>query len=172
MSADVPEPLDPKLPTLGSRSPLIRRFGRRGILLILLGSMWALIGYGFAADGFQRRFSSPAGGGPLEFLDTPPWPGFMWILGGVVALVSGLTRGVSAKDSYGFVGLTLPPFAWAGAYFWSWTTNMIFGPTIGQSDSWIGAVVFLAVVTMVLFLARWPDPDDPHLTRGGRTWSG
>ncbi|CAA9364545.1 MAG: hypothetical protein AVDCRST_MAG68-5053 [uncultured Gemmatimonadetes bacterium] len=147
------------------RSHVMRQFGRRGILLVLLGLMWTFVGVGLTTIS-QQRFSADndVNGGPLQFLDdyTPVIGGF-WILGGLLALVGGFIRKNNPRDDYGFLGLSVPVFATFSLYLWSFAVNISTDGVFGRPNSWLPAVVYFVVFATVLFVARWPDPDDPHL---------
>jgi hypothetical protein len=137
------------------------RLGRRGLLLILLGAAYVTIGTGFVLVPMER-FSRPGPGGILNAMDSP-WVGALWIVGGVLAVASGILRPWTLRDGYGFNGLALPPFLWMAGYAWSTVAYVVTAGALGRANAWIAAIVYLALTAIVLFLARWPDPDDPHL---------
>jgi hypothetical protein len=150
---------DPQRPGRG----LLPRLGRRGLMLLLLGLAYTSIGFGFVLIP-QERFSAPGAGGLLQVLDSP-WFGFLWIAGGVVACASGFVRARTGHDAIGFNGLVVPAFVWSAFYTWSFLANVTTGGELGRPSAWIAAVVYAALTAIVLFLARWPDPDDPHAAR-------
>lgn len=149
-----------EVPGRRASDALTRRFGRRAVLLWALGAPWALIGYGFVAIPAER-FSRPGPGGALEFLDSG-WLGWVWIVGGLTAVLCGVARGWTHRDDWGFISLSVPPFLWSAAYAWSWGANVVTSGESGRASSWIACVVFAAILFLTLFLARWPDPDEPH----------
>lgn len=154
-------PLRPGRRRLGSA--VLPRLGRRGLMLLLLGLAYTSIGFGFVLVP-QERFSAPGPGGLLQVLDSP-WFGFLWVAGGLVACASGFARARTGHDAVGFNGLVVPAFVWAAFYAWSFLANVVSGGELGRPNTWIASVVYAALTAIVLFLARWPDPDDPHAAR-------
>lgn len=165
----VVEPGDDQTPTPpGVR--VRRRFGRRGECLILIGGLWMLIGFGFVVTPMER-FSRPGQGGPLQFMDTPPWPGLLWLAGGLVSLLCGLLRRWRRRDDWGFNGLIAPVSVWTLAYLFSAVSWWSSRGEYGRPTAWLGAVIFLGLGLLILRIADWPDPEDPHLPdRTGRSY--
>lgn len=141
-----------------------RPMGRRCTILIAFGLLWMLIGAGNILNRLDR-FSRLGPGGPLQILDTPPWPGLPWILGGLAAVVCGILRPRLETDGWGFVGLSLPPFVWASFYAASWILSWrwVSDDLYGRPENWLGVPIFLGVCGLVLFINRWPDRDEPWL---------
>jgi hypothetical protein len=136
----------------------------------LIGALWVLIGFGFITVPMER-FSRPGPGGPLQFMDTPPWPGLLWLVGGGVAVVCGFLRNRQRRDDWGFNGLVLPVFVWMIAYLASFLTSVASRGEFGRSTGWLGFLVYLGLILLLLLIADWPDPDDPNLPdRTGRSF--
>jgi len=102
----------------------------------------------------MERFSRPGPGGPLEFLDRGPWIGFLWIGGGICAVVSSFLRVKTHDDSLGYNGVSIPPFVMGTCYFWSWISNRVTGGELGRPNSWIASLLYLSLAMLLVFLAR------------------
>lgn len=141
------------------RMNLRLRFGRRAIILMLFGIVWLLLGFEYVTE-VEARFSVPGTDDLLQFMDRPPWPGLIWIFGGILSITCAFFRNVAQYDAYGFNGLAIPPFIWSASYFLSWIQYQFVADSYGQ-DKLRESFVFLVITVFVLFVARWPDPDDP-----------
>jgi len=134
----------------------IRKVGTRGVFLLLLSLMWLLLGLGYATNRTER-FSRTGPGGWLDFLDRDPWfyiLAYLWILGGLTALVSAVRRPMTCDDTAGFNGLALPPFIWGAAYWWSWIVYLFSNGEYGRPRTYTAAVLFWSLTIMVVFLSR------------------
>lgn len=154
--------------TPGDHGWLIRQVGRRGTLLGLLGVLWAALGIGFATSP-QPRFADGADMLVLRWIDdiTSPWLGLLWVVCGLVSLGCAIARYRSPRDDYGFVALVFPAVVWGVFYVWSWVAFLFPSyPEVGRPNSWLAALVYWSVALILLFVSRWPDPDDPHAGRG------
>lgn len=130
-----------------------RRFGRRGVFLMMVGALYVATGaITLAVD--IRRFGLPVFGAAL---DSPLW-GIMWLLGGLAAIVVGLAR--PRPDGPGFVALLVPPAIWTILYLASLVTWLASGGTAGRLTSLAGVVVWSITWTVVLVVSGWPDPSD------------
>jgi hypothetical protein len=145
----------------GGKFHLFRRpFGRRCLVLLLFGGLWIVIGISTLLNRVDR-FSANGPDGPLQFMDDPPLAGVMWIVGGATAVIFGILRPYLRQDGFGFHGLAIPPFLWALFYVYSWFLNVTSNGEAGRETAFVGAIVYGTVATMVLFIADWPDPDEP-----------
>lgn len=163
----MPPGSDDHLPSVGVR--LRRQFGRRGSALVLIGTLWTLLGAGFALIPTER-FSRPGQGGVLQFMDTQPWGAVIWVIGGVLAVLCGLTRKIRHRDDWGFNGLVLPVFIWMLAYLISFLANIGSNGAYGRASGILGALVFAGLGLLLLLIADWPDPDEaPRPPRTGRS---
>lgn len=137
-----------------------RYLGRRGGILVLFGLAWTLMGFGFATVHVDR-FSRPGPGGPLEFMDSTPYPGIVWIICGVIAILSGLLRRKRRnEDAIGYAALILPPLGWFFAYVISWVISMVSGGVYGLPHNWIGSIVYTIIVISILVISHWRDDLD------------
>lgn len=141
------------------RWPLVRRLGRRGVCLVLLGIIWTAIGASTLLSPLHDRFSAPGPGDALEWMDGP-WVGGLWGAAGLVALVVGLThdrRRIAAHDAVGFNALITPPVA--SALFYGWSAILLpWGE--GNHRAPLGFAVELAVCVLILLVAGWPEPPE------------
>ncbi|MFF9088665.1 hypothetical protein ACF1BE_19975 [Streptomyces sp. NPDC014991] len=97
------------MPTAAARQ-LVRTLGRRGIVLLILGSGKVCYGIGWLADPAPR----PPG---LELLyNIAPmhcWA-WVWIVGGSITFGSAWLR--IGRDRVGFIAALVPPSVWGVAY--------------------------------------------------------
>jgi hypothetical protein len=134
-----------------------------------------LIGFGFATIRMDR-FSKPGPGGPLEFMDTIPWPGVFWIVCGIIATANGLIRRkIDNEDAIGYAALVMPPSLWVVAYLWSfatWVYTYFTWPPdeeSGRMSSFIGAGAFGIISIVIVIVSHWRDDlDNPETPRGSQ----
>lgn len=135
---------------------LIYKVGTRGVLLLILGFLWILLGFAFLVNPMER-FSKPGPGGVLDFLDTSPglyiFAG-MWIAGGTVALVTAFQRPITCKDDLGFNGIGLPPFLWGAGYWWSFLLSNLSGGEFGRPNTYLAGILYWTISIMIMFLSR------------------
>lgn len=149
-------------------------FGRRGSILFLFGISYVTIGIGFATIRADR-FSQPGPGGPLEFMDTTPWPGLFWVLCGGVAVVNGaIRRRIRNEDAPGYAALVMPPMLWTVAYLWSstvWAYSRLahWPDQYGRQTGFIGAGAFGMIALVLVIIAHWHDDLDETEKRPGST---
>lgn len=140
---------------------LTERVGRRGVLLIILGVLWMMVGVVVSEP--KDRFSRPGpDSGPMHYMDEAPWFPLVWLAGGALAVVCALLRARLRRDDYGFNGLAIPPAASTLMYAASWSTHLVTG-NYGRPTAWAPAVLFALATGLVLFLSGWSDMRDPHL---------
>ena len=142
-----------------------RRIGRRGVVMLLIGSAWTVTGMSQLLDPVER-FSQPGPGGALHYADAPGW-GAVWLVCGVVAVVCGVfhDRGsrVSVTEVWGFNALLVPPVMWCGFYTWSAVLYLIPGWEDGSPRALPALLAWSAVVALLLTIADWRE-------EGGTTW--
>lgn len=140
-------------------------FGRRGGVLFLFGLAWLILGLNIIVNPSQR-FSqdiSPPEGGFLDTLDSPLF-GFIWIIGGAVAIGNSLIRRrIGNEDAIGYVSLTLPAFVWLSFYSMSYITWVLSGGDIGRSTAAAGVPIYAIIATVLLMIAGWRDPSDTRV---------
>lgn len=152
------------------RSKLIKRLGRRGILLLLLGISWILVGVTgivFPTD----RFSSPGIGADtiLQMLDSAPVY-FLWIIAGSIAAFTGTLhdrRVINAHEALGWNAVLTPPMFWLAFYIWSFFIWSVTHGEEGRAQGLYGSVVWTVISFIIMIIAGWPEekfettiPDD------------
>lgn len=139
----------------GTPGPLIRRFGRRGVFLMMFGLVYVVFG-GSVLSIAMPRFAAVAMLG--SFLDSSAW-GVMWVVGGVVAMVNGFYRYRSHADAPGFTALLVPPVVWSIFYATSAVSYVATGGVFGRITSISGVAVWALVWLVVTLVSGWPDAD-------------
>lgn len=135
---------------------VVRRPGRRGVFLIMFGTIYLVVGVNTLTIP-ARRFAAVAPEvGP--FLDHPLW-GLMWLGGGLVAIAVALRPRWVQGDGRGFTALLVPPFAWTLFYAASVVSYLLTAGEWGRVQSLSGAAVWSIAWATVLLIAGWPDPD-------------
>lgn len=140
----------------GLEKKLIRAVGTRGVCLLLLGTLWVILGLLFTIHPMER-FSRVGPGGVLDFLDRNPGPlilGSLWIVGGSLAILTAFQRPITCKDDLGFNGIALPPFFWAAGYWWSFIINTFSDGRYGRSNVYLAAFLYSILVILPMFLSR------------------
>jgi hypothetical protein len=134
---------------------VIRRFGFRGTALVIIGTIW--VGIGFSITGEPDR-------PPLLLMELlPDWLRiFLWLGSGTLAVALGLTKG---NDAIGWVALYLMPAVRIASY--SFGTVDYFATTVGGPGlerGWLYALVWIAVISLIVVCAKWPEPPPgvPH----------
>ena len=149
---------------------LIRLVGTRGVVLLLFGIMWVILGISFVTHPMER-FSKPGSGGVLDFLDKGPGVyifSTMWLVGGVVALAAVIQRPRTCEDGWGFIGALLPPLLWGAGYWWSWIIYTLSGGQSGREGTYIAGLVYGTITFLLMFLSK-NLPDHPHGPCAGRS---
>lgn len=125
---------------------LPRSLGYRGSILLLFGIVWLVVGLG--------TYTAPKVEG-LIISDIPPLvKATGWVLTGVYAVGVGLVSRWR-DDSTGFVALYVMPAVWTFLYLVSWFDSWNGG---GYARGWVSAVVYFAVMGVVMICAGWPEP--------------
>lgn len=143
--------------------------GTRGICLIILGIMWLILGLAFVTNPVER-FSQAGPGGVLDFLDNGPGVyilASMWVVGGIVALVTAFQRPITCRDDWGFNGVGLPPFIWGAGYWWSFAINALSDGEFGRPNTYLAGILYWTFALLIMFLSRHlsDHPDGPCATR-------
>lgn len=149
-----------------------QRIGRRGLLLVLGGLAWILLGASVLTQPPVNRFTSPDAPGP-QFLDIleRPGTGMVWVgCGFVAALVGAVHDRTIAKqhDAVGFNALLIPPMLWMFAFGWAILAHLISGGREGSETGSYGFAIWIIVVAFIIVVAGWPDPSDTGQVRRGR----
>lgn len=158
---------------------LAQRYGWRGLSLILLGSVWLVVGAGVMAQDRQSRSLLA-----MDYLP-PLLIGACWWATAAVAILQGL-RGPGRDDTTGYVALFIMPAFRCAAYLvaWAlwWGAQIVaevwatFGwgtvPQVGHREGWFAALVWGTIVVFVFITARRPEsvvvlPPPPEAGRAG-----
>lgn len=132
---------------------LVGTFGRRGVFLLMFGTIYLIIAANLILVPIPR-FADVAVVGAL--LDSPLWAG-MWLVGGGLSVGYGLARSRRVHDEAGFVGLLVPPAVWTifyGASFLSWAVTQ---GQFGSVRSLSGVAAWSIAWTVVLLISGWPE---------------
>lgn len=138
------------------RLPFLRRLGRRGIALALLGSMWCFFGI--------TLIFAPAPYRPDHQLwlwhELIPMPGraLLWIGTGLVAVWYARRR--AGDDKHGFAALVAMPLIRTASYTTSGVTWLLTTGRQGYSLALLSALTWAAVATLVMLIAGWPEPPE------------
>lgn len=141
---------------------LAARYGRRGAWLIVLGSVWLIVGFSILATPAEPRSW-------VAYQYAPPLvQAAAWWLSGGLAIWQGL-RGPKVHDYLGHVALYLMPAVRAISFALSWLIWVVtstlsaagyFHP-IGWASGWYAALVWFLVSLMLRLIADWPNPSQP-----------
>lgn len=125
------------------------RLGHRGAVLALIGAVWMLY-------GASRFGDPPEAADRLVYALVPVgvWAG-AWIATGALAAAYALAR--PGGDRVGFAALVAMPAVRAAVYLWAWLLALTPGPPAGDRDGYTGALIWAAVIAVVLIVADWPD---------------
>ncbi|MFJ5967872.1 hypothetical protein [Streptomyces sp. NPDC093060] len=131
-----------------------RALGRRGAILLCYGTVWALYGYGVLISPQPNQLGLNLA---IQLLPLQVW-GVLWIIAGVIALVSAWLP--SGFDWPGFLALPVIVLPWMTSYFVAWLQGDF-------TRGWIAAAVWAAIAVPVLVVAGWPEP--PRVKRVSTT---
>jgi hypothetical protein len=141
---------------------LTARIGLRGVILLHFGIPWIAIGVAYLQSPVVDRFSRNGPGASLEVMDSNLW-GILWIVSGLVAIVAALTRVRTKQDHVGFGSLVVPAALWSTSYAVSWLEWILSNGELGRQTSLPGALAFGIFTSLILYLAKIKDPDDPTI---------
>lgn len=128
---------------------LARTLGRRGVILLAYGTVWALYGYGqlITPQPDQRGLDLILRAWPLQV-----WA-CLWIAAGLVAVVSAFLP--QGRDAPGFVALVLIVIPWMLGYLVSWWPLGTF------PRGWVAAAIWAVIAVPVIVVAGWREPPRP-----------
>jgi hypothetical protein len=92
-------------------------------------------------------------------MNSPLW-GWLWIIGGLSAIVIGLYRNcrwLDGRDDIGFNMIVTPAFIWTLFFATSWTTFILTGGDHGQGSASYGLVIWGTISAFILTIAGWPE---------------
>lgn len=139
------------------------RYGKRGLWLIVLGTVWMVFGLGQLLEPNAPR--------AWVFYELfPVWvQAAAWLVTGGVALWQGW-RGPHVDDSLGHVALYLMPAVRVVSFLLAWliflgstllTWMGVTDDVIGLANGWYAAGVWALISLMLALVASWPNPDMP-----------
>lgn len=137
------------------RDYFTNRLGRRGTLLMIYGTGYAMYGVAQFVAAPATRFGDI---GPLTALINSHAIGLMWIAGGLTGLAVA-ARPRREYDGIGFIAVLIPLLAWVGLYAISWVVGLVTGGESGNSHAWATIIVWSFLGTALPVIAGWPDPD-------------
>lgn len=130
------------------KNSLLRKFGRRGYSLLLMGTIWIAGGYG------QLTSNVVIVGAPHSLL--PNWlQAILWFISGFIAIVCAFHKG---RDDIGFATLTVLPTLYVVSHVWAWIMFLIPGEPDGSARGWFSAFFYLAMVLWVSIVSGWQEP--------------
>lgn len=138
------------------RTIVVRKLGRRGLILVLIGIIWILVGVNIYQFPIER-FSRPGPGGVLEFMEKP-YIGLLWAIAGIIAVATGILhylQRVAERDAIGYNALLTPALVWTLCFFWSWAAYL-FGAG-GNERSLAGLLAWATISLFILVIAGWPE---------------
>lgn len=138
------------------RLPIMRRLGRRGTALVILGIMWLLYGAATIAAPEPPR---PAHPWLWHELLPVQLRAALWIVTGCCAFLA--ARWPAGSDRWGYTALVIMPMVRASSFGASAVTYFVTGGELGYSLAVLSALVWTNVVALVMLLAGWPEPADP-----------
>lgn len=147
---------------------LLRVVGRRGLILVMIGVIWWVVGIYQLIEPIER-FSEPGPGGLLQFMDDR-WTGWVWIAAGALAVWVGARHRRGTRDPWeptGYAALVLPVAASMFFYIWSALLYAIgYG---GNARAVPGMCINAVTVTLLLIIAGWQEgvPPAPRFRRAG-----
>lgn len=132
------------------------RLGRRGAFLVLMGTAYIFLGYGY---GYQStpRVTKDQLALPLLLVDDLRFWGTLWIVAGVLAVFNAWWP--PGRDAVGFMALELFAMVWA-------VLNITGDLFLDAPRGWVVGVIFGAWAAAVLIVSGMADPTP--LTRKAR----
>jgi len=133
---------------------IVRHVGNRGLVLMTLGIIWTLTGYG--------RLTNPPREVGLPHERVNAWGlAALWALPGLFAIVAAIWRKL---DATGWGLLSVPP----GGMLLSYVAGFIFA---GYRGPWLGACIYAAVVLLINRCAAGLDRSAPWGGEERRRWT-
>jgi hypothetical protein len=130
---------------------MIGRLGFRGTMLVLFGIIWTGIGIAI--------ISEPTRAPMLETLIPQPIRAGLWVASGFAAIYFGTQT--KRIDAIGWTALYIMPALRSLSYFLGWVDFVIPWGGDGIERGWLAALIYLALVAVIVVCARWPDPPPP-----------
>lgn len=141
----------PNLDYLMTGNRILRRLGRRGIMLTLMGAVYILLGV-----GALLRHPAPQTMKYNFLYLAPDWVmALMWFISGSAACVLAWRH----DDSWGWAALYVVPFLRVMGYASAWIIGLVLGN--GYSTAWYSAVLYLPFIAIVLVCSGWRENRNP-----------
>lgn len=131
--------------------------GPRAQVLLILGLIWIMQGVGLLTPS----------GEALGWVHIPllsgheHWRAAGWIATGAVGVLFALRPRAIANDGIAFAALYVMPAYRLLAYTLAWLDSLLPLGGHGYSRGWLSALVYLALVRLIVICAGWSDPM-PH----------
>jgi hypothetical protein len=135
------------------------KVGRRGSVLIIIGTVWVISGFGYVNDKVSRF--SQREPSPIEFMDYKFW-GFVWIIGGLIGIFLGV-RHKRRSDVVGFAAVIIPVIVWTLFYWYSFILFNVTGGVYGQGNTWRGGLAYALIYFLIQIISGWEDTNDPMI---------
>lgn len=130
------------------------RLGRRGAILLTFGAIWLIV-----AASIPNEVQPPEDSWLFHVELPVPLRVFLWVFTGLVAMAHAFTSRGAGTDRWGFIALILMPAERSVSYFLGWLASYIEVLEGGYPRGYLPGSVWLLVVTAVLVIAGWPEPD-------------
>lgn len=147
----------------GWRKWLPRRgdqLGRRGATLLLMGTLWLLVGVS-VTHGLDAPYDEPPPG-VFHLLIPETVRGLIWTVTGMLAVVYAF-RPPGFSDAFAWTALYLMPTMRTVSFGVGWLDSMIPWGTEGYSRGWVPMVTWGIVVALIVVCAGWREPIDVSL---------
>ena len=126
------------------------RLGRRGLVLVLVGVCWVLLGISVILTPYSSQ-------GWVPHEEIPGWArGSVWIITGCVGIVTAWWP--PGKDRWGFAAIVLMPLERAASFAVAAVGWALPGIEHGAPRGWISALIWSAVVALIMLITGWQEP--------------
>jgi FtsH-binding integral membrane protein len=149
---------------------VVRRLARRAIILCTSGLIWLGMGLTTLIEPNPRFGSLTNVHDGLRILDES-WPGFIWVITGLVALVVGIFHNrkvLEGHDAIGFNAILLGPILHFIGACVSLVSAILTEGHHGRYLSVYSVFVWFLIVLFIMTIAGWPEPPQADTTPEGR----
>lgn len=138
--------------------------GFRGLALLTLSLIWVMLGLAALTEELPTDYVYLHQQIPQEVRAC------LWIGTALVAAVHAFDPPLK-NDALGFMALVIMPTERAFSYLWGWVVFLAPGGQVGAERGWVGAIIFAALVNLILLCSRWREPLPIHgYYRDGEDW--
>lgn len=131
---------------------LQRRLGRRGMVLLLLGTLWVVQGIALRSAPYVNDTDPTV---LYEYLPVNLRCG-LWVVSGIVAMTVAACFSPH-RDRHGYTVLVVLPLERGFSLLWGWVMTFFPGDG-GYAPGLRGAATWFAVTVIVMIVAGWPEP--------------